>query len=83
MKIILVKCINMYELQDLMIALINNFKYMGMNPKINKRKKEIRVSDNIFRFVTVNQNIKGIIFDKMMNSYEFYKDKDGARNVRA
>lgn len=42
----------------------------------NRRKNEIVVDETKFRFVTMQQNIDGIRYDRVMNAYDFYKDGD-------
>lgn len=71
---ILVKCINNNELNDLMSALKYSFNNMQMGYRFNKRKKELKVGDTKFKFVTINQNIDGIRFNRVMHAYDFYKD---------
>ena len=76
MKIILVKCINFNELYDLINALKYSLNNMRINYKFNQRKKELKVGDTKFRFVTIDQNIDGIRFNKVMHAYDFYNDSE-------
>ncbi len=74
MSIVLVKCINYKELEDLTNSLLRTFKLMGAPFRYNKRKNEIVVDETKFKFVTVQQNIVGIRYNRVMNAYDFYKD---------
>lgn len=76
MSIVLVKCINYKELEYLTKSLLRTFKMMSAPVRYNRRKNEIVIDGTKFRFVTVQQNIDGIIYDCVMNAYDFYKDGD-------
>ncbi len=76
MSIVLVKCINYKELEDLTKSLLRTFKMMSAPVRYNRRKNEIVVDGTKFRFVTVQQNIDGIRYDRVMKAYDFYKDGD-------
>lgn len=76
MSIVLVKCINYKELEDLTKSLLRTLKMMGAPVRYNRRKNEIVVDETKFRFVTMQQNIDGIRYDRVMNAYDFYKDGD-------
>lgn len=76
MSIVLVKYINYKELEDLTKSLLRTLKMMGAPVRYNRRKNEIVVDETKFRFVTMQQNIDGIRYDRVMNAYDFYKDGD-------
>jgi len=70
MEIILVRCSDMKILISCIAALTRELKYSNINHRINYRKKELVVLNTKFRFVTQNQNIVGIRFDKWIFSHD-------------
>ena len=76
MSIVLVKCVNYKELEYLTKSILLTFKMMSAPVRYYRRKNEIVVDGTKFKFVTVQQNIDGIRYDRVMNAYDFYKDGD-------